>query len=340
MSVFDDRGFDDHEHVSFFSEPSSGLRAVIAIHRSGPLGSAGGGCRIAAYPDEPAAVRDALRLSRAMTWKLALIDVPSGGAKAVVIADPRRKSERLLRAIGRAVDRLGGRFVIAADSGTTPDDLAIIARETIWVDRQKDSAAATAEGVLAGMRAAVRRRLGRDGVAGLTVAVQGLGRVGQALCRSLHRTSARLYVCDLDPQRVDEMVRELGVTPVAASAIFDADADVLAPCALSSALDADAVKRLRCAVVAGSANEQLADPALADELARRGVLYAPDFVVNAGGAIAAAWGTAGEATLRARLDAIGALVERVCERAEREGCSTHTAAERCARERLAAVSAP
>jgi leucine dehydrogenase len=371
MSLFDHPDFDDHEHVSFFAEPSAGLHAIIAIHRTGPLGSAGGGCRIWPYADDGAALRDALRLSRAMTYKLALIELPVGGAKAVIRADPARaKTPALLAALGRAVDRLSGRFIVSEDVGTTPEDLAALRAVTPWVDpapaRALDGAEATAYGVLAGLRAGVRRRLGHTQLDRLTVAVQGLGKVGLALCHHLAAAGARLIVSDLDRARAEEAVRALAASDRAAGApprpgagagaaassrahrepptlvcppaLLDAAADVFAPCALGDVLDAATVGRLRCAVVAGSANNQLADPALADVLAGRGILYLPDFALNVGGALAAATGISNDASgLRARLDQIGALVDGICARAEREHTSTHVAAERTARERWAAL---
>jgi leucine dehydrogenase len=341
MGVFSQRDFDGHEHVSFFADPSSGLRAIIAIHRTGPVGTAGGGCRMWPYRDEEEATRDALRLSRAMTYKMALVELPAGGAKAVLIGDPARdKSEALLRALGRAVDRLGGRFIASEDVGTTPADLEVVAKETLWVNRHSvgaDTAAATAYGVLVGMRVAVRRRLGRD-LDGVRVAVQGLGRVGRTLCELLTRAGAQLVVTDLDRARALAVAEELGARAVGPAEIIEQDADVFAPCALADALDADTVPRLRCAVVAGSANNQLADPSLAAVLEQRGILWAPDIVINAGGALGAASGRTGDpATLRARLDALGGLLDGIFARAAREQVTTFEAAERTARERFRAM---
>ena len=344
MALFDAPEFDAHEHVSFFADRDSGLRAIIAIHRTGALGTAGGGCRIWRYRDEAAALRDALRLSRAMTYKLALVELPAGGAKCVVLGDARDKSEALLLAIGRAVDRLGGRFIVAADVGTDAADLATIGRATLWVSREggaSDGADATAYGVFVGMRAAVRWRLGRADLAGVKVAVQGLGRVGASLARRLAQAGARLWVTDLDEARRARLAAELGATAVAPGEIFALDVDVLAPCALADALDAATVPALRCRVVAGSANDQLADRALADELSRREILWAPDIAINGGGAIGAAStisvDDAGGAPLRARLDSIGALLTGIFERAARERTSTLEAAERTARERFLAM---
>jgi leucine dehydrogenase len=329
--MFASPGFDDHEHVSFFAEPAVGLRMIVAIHRTGPLGTAGGGCRMWRYDDDQAALVDALRLSRAMTYKLALLEVPAGGAKAVVLGDPARdKSEALLLAVGRAIDRLNGRFVVGEDVGTGPADLEIVARETRWVSRHAggaDTADATAQGVLVCLRRAVRARLGRERLDGLVVAVQGLGRVGRGLARRLRDEGARLVVADLDPRTVEESVRELGATPEAPERIFDAPVDVFAPCALGGALDRATVPRLRCAVVAGSANNQLAEPRLADELAGRGILYAPDFVVNAGGVLASPDDT----------ERLGPLLDDVLARAARDGVSPNAAAEALARERFRAM---
>ncbi len=338
MSLFDSSEFDAHEHVSFFADDSVGLRAIVAIHRTGSLGTAGGGCRMWPYADDSLALRDALRLSRAMTYKLALFELPAGGAKAVVIGNPATdKSEALLEALGRAVDRLGGRFIVGEDVGTNSADMAVVARSTLWVSRggNHEGADATAYGVVVGMRAALKRRRGRDDLDGVKVAVQGLGRVGSALCQKLAAAGARLWVTDLDRAAVAHAVAEWRAIPVAPEAIFDADVDVFAPCALADALDVATIPRLRCSVVAGSANNQLADLRLADELERRRILYAPDFVVNAGGVLGAAAAVGGdEAALRRRLDSLGPLLDGVFARADRDHTSPQVAAERIARERF------
>lgn len=339
MSVFGNPAFDGHEQVSFFSDPSIGFRAIIAVHRVGALGTAGGGCRIWPYRDEAAAVRDALRLSRAMTYKLALIEVPVGGAKAVVLADARTdKSEAVLLALGAAIDRLGGRFIASEDVGTGPEDLAVVARATKWVNPHApgvDNGASTAYGVLVGLRAAVRRRLGRASLDGVRVAVQGLGHVGRSLCRQLSAAGAWLVVADVDERLAADVASELGAVAVAPEAILDQAVDIFAPCALGDVLTADTVARLRCTVVGGSANNPLADPALADVLAGRDILYAPDIAISAGGVLGAAGGD--DAVVRARLDGIAALLDGIFARAEREHVSTHTAAERIARDRLVAM---
>lgn len=337
MRVFGSADFDDHEQVTFFADPGAGLRAIVAIHRSGPLGIAGGGCRMWPYASEDEALRDALRLSRAMTYKLALAGLPAGGAKAVVLGDPARdKTDALLEALGRAVDGLGGRYVIAEDVGTTPRDLQVIARATAWVRREAgDTAEGTALGVLRGLEVAVRRRLGATDLRGVSVAVQGLGRVGRRLCAHLARTGARLVVADLDPARARAIAAELEATAVGARSIYDQAVEVFAPCALGGVLDDATIPRLRCAVVAGSANAPLAEPRHADVLAARGVLYAPDIVIGAGGVLAAASGDDARA-LAERLDGLAATLEAVFARAERERITPLVAAERTARERLEA----
>jgi leucine dehydrogenase len=326
--VFDAADYDAHEHVSWFCD--GGLKMIVAIHRTGPLGTAGGGCRMWPYPDARAGLSDALRLSRAMTYKLALLEIPAGGAKAVVIGDPSHdRSEALLLAIGRAVERLGGRYIVSEDVGIGPAELAVIGRETKWVSPHAggaDTAVPTAHGLLVCIRVAVRAQLGRDSLHGLTVAIRGFGRVGRALARALHAEGARLIVADID-HRTHGEARRLGARWLTPDEIFDAEADVFAPCALGGVLDAETVPRLRCKVIAGSANNQLAYPSIADALAARGILYAPDFVVNGGGVL----GTLDSA------ERLAPIFQSVLDRAAREQITPHAAAEKIARERFRAM---
>jgi leucine dehydrogenase len=342
--LFDHPEFDDHEHVSFFCDPPNGLRAIVAIHTTGAAGCAGGGCRIHPYPSTAAALRDALRLSRAMSYKLALFGLPAGGAKSVVIADPRRdKNEQLLRALGRAVDRLGGRYIVAEDVGTNTDDMAVIAKETPYVvQRSPDTSAVTGYGVFLGIRTAVRRRLGRDSLAGVSVAVQGAGNVGFHLGRYLVGEGASVVLTDLDDSRAARAAAELGVERCAPDAVYDVAADVFAPCALGDVLDDQTIPRLRCRIVAGGANDQLVLARHADELAARSVLYVPDFVINAGGILGAATALGmGNGDHRGHVftecNAIVDVLENVLDRGEREGCTPHAAAIAIARERLQAA---
>jgi leucine dehydrogenase len=308
--VFEHPDFDRHHQVSFFADG----RVIIAVHRLGALGTAGGGCRMRAYRDEREALGDVLRLSRAMSYKLALLEVPVGGAKAVVLGDPARdKSAGLLRAVGRAVEALGGRFIVGEDVGIGGDDLRSM--ETRWLSPQPDSAEAAAEGVVACMRRALRARLGRGDFDGVRVAVQGMGRVGSGVARRLRQEGAQLIVADVDPARA-------AGDP---DAIYDADADVFAPCALGGVLDEHTIARLRCAVVAGAANNQLADARLAETLAARNILYVPDFVAGGGG------------VLGAQAARLGDVLDGVLARAAREQVTPLVAAERLARERFGAM---
>lgn len=346
MNVFDSPEFDNHEEVCFFNDELAGLRAITAIHSTRPLGRAGGGCRIYPYASADDALRDVLRLSRAMSYKLALFKIPSGGAKTVVIADPRTdKTEKLLRALGRFINTLGGRYTIAEDVGSTPEDMRIIARETPYVvHRGEDDrggkaaeAAGTGYGVFAGIRASVDYALERESLAGVTVAVQGLGHVGWHVCKYLHEAGARLVVTDVSGQAVERVVTELGARAVAPDEIFAQEVDVFAPCALADVINDRTLEQLRCRIVCGGANNQLERPELAEALQRRGILYAPDFVANAGGVIAASFAALGihdEERRRQALAGVGDVLRRVYATAAEEGLSTHRAAESLARQMM------
>lgn len=341
MSVFDNPDFDDHAAVHFAADEASGLKAVIALHDL-TLGPALGGCRMWAYGDETAAVSDVLRLSRGMTYKSALADLPYGGGKSVIIGDARTdKTPALFRAMGAAVERLGGRYIVAEDVGTTPDDMAQIARRTAHVKGVRgaggDPSPATAWGVFHGLKAAVAHRLKTDTLAGSTVAVQGLGHVGMALARHLHQAGARLIVADIDRGAVDAAVAEFAAEAVAPERIHAAPADVFAPCALGGALNDETIPDLAARVVAGAANNQLAQARHAALLAERDILYAPDYLINAGGIIHihhegpdydpdAAF---------AHVARIGATARAVFERAEADAITPADAADRMAEERIA-----
>jgi leucine dehydrogenase len=341
--VFAAPDFADHEQVVFCRDAAAGLKAVIAVH-STVRGPALGGCRIYPYPDEAAAVTDALRLARGMTYKAAMAELPFGGGKAVIIADPKRdKTERLLLAFGRAVDRLGGRYITAEDSGSTVADVEIVRRATRHVvgiaeGGAGDPSPATAWGVFHGIRAAVHHRLRRDDLAGLRVAVQGLGAVGRHLCALLHEAGAALTVADVDAAAAQRAVREFGATAVPAAAIYDQDVDVFAPCALGAVVNDETLPRLRASIIAGSANNQLARPEHGRALAARSVLYAPDYVINAGGIIFIAHeGPAFDRAAAFRHVArIHDTLLSVFDRADREGVATSDAADRIAVQRIAA----
>ena len=291
--LFDAPDFDDHEAVHFVADPARGLRAVIAVH-STHRGPAAGGCRYWHYVDDVAAVTDALRLSRGMSYKNAMAGLPMGGGKAVVFKDGGgAKAEALLEAFGDAIESLGGRYVTAEDVGMSDADMTVIARRTRHVSGLPVAGGAaggspgpsTAEGVFVGMRAAVRHKLGRDGFAGVHVAIQGLGSVGSGVAERLHAAGARLTVADLDDARAARLAATLGARHVPVAAIATVAADVFSPNALGAVLDEATIASLDVAIVAGAANNQLATAADGARINARGILYAPDYVINAGGII-------------------------------------------------------
>lgn len=276
------------EALHLAQDPVTGLRAIIAIHDT-RLGPALGGCRYLAYPDDDSALRDAIRLARGMSYKAALAGLPHGGGKAVILR-PAHVPERaaLFEAFGRMVETLGGRYITAVDSGTSSLDMDCVALHTRHVTSTQaagDPSPCTALGVFAGIRASALARLGSDDLEGLRIAVQGLGNVGYALAEQLAAAGAELLVSDLDPGRVQLAVEQLGAHPVASDALLTTPCDILAPCGLGGVLNAQSAPQLRCAVVAGAANNQLASPDIADLLEARGILYAPDYVINSGGLI-------------------------------------------------------
>jgi len=349
MTVFRHPEFDHHEIVSFFHDEASGLRAIIAVHNT-RLGKALGGCRMWPYPTEDAALTDVLRLARGMTYKAALAGLPQGGGKSVIIGDPRKdKTPELMQAMGRAVDRLNGAYVIAEDSGTNVDDMRLIAETTRHVGgladaraqaqgRTGDPSPATAYGVFVGIQAAVRHRYGRDDLRGLRVAVQGVGNVGYRLCRHLHEAGALLWVTDLHAPAVERCVRDFGATAVDMDAIVALDVDVFAPCALGAVLDDASIPRLRAQVVAGAANNQLARPEHDRLLMQRGILYAPDYCINAGGIIDIFYEGPDydAAVVEAHLRRIGATLTAIFERSRAERRPTGEIADRMAEERFRA----
>lgn len=348
MSVFGDDAFDAHQSVHFFADEASGLRAVIAIH-STTLGPAVGGCRMWPFPDEQAAVTDALRLSRGMSFKNAMAGLPLGGGKAVVIADPRRdKTPTLLAAFARAVDSLGGNYVTAEDVGMSVADMEVIRQFTPYVcglppvgarRAGGDPSPHTAHGVFQGIRAAVPAQLGRDSLDGLRIAVQGLGNVGRALCAELHAAGAKLVVSDIDPETVARVADELGARPVAPDEILFQEVDILAPCALGGVLNKDTIPRLATRIVAGSANNQLLTDADGKELARRGILYAPDYVINAGGIINAAaeyLDSMDEDQAMRKIEEIGDMLGEIFDQARQTGRPTNVIADEMAIARLKA----
>lgn len=285
--------FDEHELVQFVHDRASGLNAIIALH-STHLGPAAGGTRFWHYADPQGAMRDALRLSRGMSYKNAMAGLPMGGGKAVVLLDETRtKTPDMLAAFGDAIEALGGRYVTAEDVGASEADMVAISRRTSHVcglpagegGLGGDPGPFTAMGVFLGIQAAVKHRLGRDPLAGVRVALQGCGSVGSGVARLLAKEGALLTVADVDAERAKALATEIGAEAVDAEAIMGTPCDVFSPNALGAVLDERGVARLDCTIVAGAANNQLARPEHGALLVERGILYAPDYVINAGGII-------------------------------------------------------
>lgn len=331
-----------HEAVHLVQDRACGLRAVIAIHDTS-LGPAVGGTRMRPYPSLDEAAKDALRLARGMTYKAALAGMRCGGGKAVIVGDPGcDKTPALLEAYARAVDALSGRFYTGCDMGISVDDLVFMRAFTrhlghTGAEGGLDTSDLAALGVFSSI-AAVARLLDRS-LSGLQVAVQGLGQVGFRLARRLHQAGARLTVADVDEARVAAAVRELRAATVAPEAIYDLAAEVFSPNAGGSVLNADTVPRLRCLAVVGAANDQLATPEDGDALHGRGIVYAPDYVVSAGGLLSVLWerGETDVAGVVARTEAIGETLRGLLERARAEGRPPHRLADLVAQERLAAA---
>ena len=336
MPLFSSAHFDNHEQVVFCHDEATGLKAIIAVHNTN-RGPALGGCRMWDYASEEDALTDVLRLSKGMTYKNALANLPYGGGKSVIIGDAKtEKTPAMMRAMGRMVDRLNGTYTIAEDVGTNPDDMTEIRRGTAHVKGVKgeggDPSPATAYGVFAGIAASVKHKLGKDDLNGIRVAVQGLGHVGYNLANQLRIAGAELVVTDIDRAAIERAERELGATAVALDEIYDADVDVYAPCALGATLNEMTVPRLKASIVAGSANNQLATADDGDHLAQRGILYAPDYVINAGGVIHIYHEGADYDHDRAfaHVAGIGDVLLEIYALAENEGLATHTAADRLA----------
>ena len=314
--------FDDHEIVHFVSDPASGLRAIIAVH-STHLGPGAGGTRFWHYADSADAVVDALRLSRGMSYKNAMAGLALGGGKGVILADAARaKTPEMLAAYGRAIQSLGGKYVTAQDVGMNIADMAAVRRETPYVSGLPVSGGAiggdpgphTARGVFLGVLAAVRRALAKGNVAGLHIAVQGAGSVGGGLARLAAAQGARVSIADVDVDRAERLAREVGGSVVATDEVLGLDADVISPCALGAILTSQSIDALRAPIVAGGANNQLATPDCGARLHARGVLYAPDYVINAGGIINVAseyLGDTDPGIVRARIDKIPARLEEI-----------------------------
>ncbi|MEP3049049.1 MAG: Glu/Leu/Phe/Val dehydrogenase dimerization domain-containing protein [Roseibium sp.] len=341
-AVFDHPELNDHENVVFVQDKESGLRAIIAVHDT-TLGPGLGGCRIWPYENPSDALNDALRLSRGMTYKNSLAGLELGGGKAVIIADPRKnKTVEMMEAFGSHVERLSGTYITAEDVGVSPDDMEAVARHTAHVRGTSatglgDPSPYTALGVFEGIKASAKHMFGADHLIDKTVSVQGLGHVGFDVARQLHEAGAKLIVSDIHVPAVLKAIEEFGATAVDPSEAHRVDADIFVPCALGAGLNARTIPYIQAKIIAGAANNQLETPADGIALKKRGILYAPDYAINAGGVISIALGKPGsdDAIVREKTVAIGETLGKIFERADRENTTPEQIADRLAEERLA-----
>ena len=344
MDIFASMRTFGHEQLLLSHDPSCGYCGIIAIHDT-TLGPALGGTRFWQYANTEEAVIDALRLARGMTYKAAVAGINLGGGKSVIIGDNGRVDrEALFRAHGRFVETLNGRYITAEDIGTSPADMEYIKLETDHVagllGLSGDPSPVTGYGVYVGMKAAAKARWGSEALEGKTVAVQGAGKVAYYLCRHLHGEGVRLVITDIHAEKVKRVVDEFGARSCAPVAIYDQAADIYAPCALGATVNDDTLPRLKVQVIAGGANNQLAEDRHGDELERREILYAPDYVINGGGVINV-YGELNRWPAERSLKKAGEIYEtllRIFEIARAEHIPTYRAADRLAQQRIAAVA--
>ncbi|CAN5877952.1 leucine dehydrogenase [soil metagenome] len=346
MDVFGKLSSHDFGEVHFKNDKATQLKAIVAIHDS-RLGPALGGCRFIEYDTDDAAFIDALRLARGMTYKAAVAGLAHGGGKSVIIR-PKGKFDRvaLFRAFGKFINDLRGHYITAEDSGTGLEDMEIIRSQTTHVTGidpshggSGDPSPFTALGVRRGIEAAVKFKLGKDSLKGIHVAVQGVGHVGYYLCKELHAAGARLTVADIDKLKSERAAREFGAATVDITTVANVDCDVFAPCALGAGLNDETVPSLKAPIVAGAANNQLAEPRHGDDLHARGILYAPDYAINAGGLVNVAQEVKGYDAAKAReatLKIYDTMLD-IFERARKVKAPTYKVADMLAEEKLAAA---
>jgi leucine dehydrogenase len=343
LALFDLVDFDDHEQVVYCSDNASGLKAIIAVH-STALGPAAGGCRFWNYANDDEALKDVLRLSRGMTYKNAMAGLKLGGGKGVIIGDPKTlKSDALFNAFGGAVNNLNGRYYTAEDVNITTGDMGVVNQATDFVSglegKSGNPGPFTALGTFLGIKAAVKFKLGTDDLTGIKVAVQGLGSVGYSLCEKLHQAGAELFVTDINQVALDKAATELNATVVGLDEIYSLDVDVFSPCALGASINDNSLNQLKAVIIAGCANNQLAENRHDQVLLEKGILYAPDYVINAGGIINVALEiypepyNADEATTL--VENIYGTLMRVFEKAQSENRPTGVVADEMAREIIA-----
>ena len=347
--VFESMDSRGHEEVVFCQDKDTGLKAIIAVHNT-TIGPALGGCRMWMYDTEDDALKDVLRLSRGMSYKAAIAGLNLGGGKAVIIGDSKKdKNEILLRSFGRFVQGLAGRYITAEDVGTSVKDMEWVRMETQYVTGisralggSGDPSPVTALGTCSGMKATVKKHLGKDSLFGLNVGVQGVGHVGYHLCRYLSREGANLYVTDMEESALKRVVDEFGAQVIGMDDIYDADLDIYAPCALGATLNDETIPNLKCSIIAGAANNQLKkEDVHAQMLKDRGILYAPDYAINAGGLINVANEIEGynrERAFHQAEEGIYDTLMTIYQRSEEDDVTTHTAASTVAEKRMEDVA--
>lgn len=343
INIFDQLAPLDQEQLTFFQHAPSRLKAIVAIDNT-ILGPAVGGVRMFPYSSERDAIQDVLRLARAMTYKSAIAGLNFGGGKAVIIGDPRRdKSEELFRAFGRFVQSLGGRYITSTDVGTTVDDLIIIRQETPFVTGLPvdmggggDTSVATANGVWKGMKVFAKEVFGTDSLSGLRIVVQGLGKVGHSLLSHLVEEGAKLYISDTDSERLKAVSKEFSATVLLPEAVFGVECDIFSPNAMGGVLNDETIPALRCPIVAGAANNQLAEPKHGYMLQKRNIWYAPDYVINSGGLINVCDELQGYCQPRAwrQIEKIAVTLARIIALSKEKGLPTSEAADWIAQKRI------
>jgi len=348
MSLYSHVDFDQHEQVVYFNDSASGLKAIVAIHNT-TLGPALGGTRMFNYVNEEEALTDVLRLSRGMSYKSALAGLKLGGGKSVIIGDPKtEKTPEKLEAFGRYLDRLGGMYIAAEDSGTSVEDLQYVSKFTQYVSgvadktdasgntKSGDPSPATAYGTFLGIKSAIEHKLSRKDMKGLKVAIQGLGHVGFSLARQLYDAGAELFVTDLDQDKLAKAAEIWDATVVSGNEILFLDVDVVAPCAMGAVLTLENVDLIQAPIIAGCSNNQLATPEVGEKLHAIGKLYAPDFVINAGGIIDVYHEKIGyePAVVQAHIEQIYDTLNTIFQRSKEQNVSTSQIADQLAREKL------
>lgn len=338
----------DHEQVVFCQDKASGLKAIIAIHNT-TLGPALGGTRMWMYDNEVQALNDVLRLSRGMTFKASISGLNLGGGKAVIIGDSySQKTEGLFRRFGKFVNSLNGKYITAEDVGVSPKEMEYVSMETRHVSGLPESlggsgdpSPVTAYGVYMGMKAAAKKKWGSDSLSGKKVLVQGVGHVGQTLVDYLSKENAQILLCDINKERVARIAEEYGATVIDDTELFQTDMDIYAPCALGATLNDVSIEQIKCEVIAGAANNQLADEEIHGKMLReKGILYAPDFLINAGGLINVYREVAGISQAKAMelTENIYNTTLDIFETSEKENITTHQAALQIAKDRIASVA--